>query len=199
MLGMVKSFKGQKAVIQRAAMEETQEKARKDLERNSQEEMVRQMVGPRGGLPALKADLIRLATLLHVPVDSKETVQQLKDKIKGPLATMKGGSPAASSSTSKVAGSLKFSPVKRNVMPVLPLAGDSVELPLPLPEGRQQQQLGDMDLQQAMEEELMTSEEMDRINQESLMELAQIRFEAHHGTEIDFQSLNPMDQAEWLP
>ena len=92
---MVKSFKGQKAVIQRAAMEETQEKARKDLERNSEEEMVRQMVGPRGGLPALKADLIRLATLLHVLVDSKETVQKLKDKIKGPLATMKGGSPGS--------------------------------------------------------------------------------------------------------
>lgn len=201
MLGMVKSFKGQGAMIKRAAMEETQEKARKDLEKGSQEEMVRQLVGPRGGLPSLKADLVRLATLLHVQVDPKDTVEQLKKKIKGPLGAMKGGSAAASSSTSAVtpakSDASKFSPVRRSAMPWLPVTD---ELPPPLAKGQRGQLEGDLGgLQQAMEVELMTSEEMDRQNHESLMELAQMRFEAQHGPEADFHSLNVMEQAEWLP
>lgn len=174
--------------------------ARKELEKGNQEEMVRQLVGPRGGLPSLKADLVRLATLLHVQVDPKDTVDQLKKKVKGPLGAMKGGSQAASSSTSAVSparsDALKFSPARRSATPALPI-GD--ELPLPLPKGQRDLTLKEMGLQEAMEVELMTAEEMDRQNQESLLELAQMRFEAQHGEHADFHSLNVMDQAEWLP
>lgn len=82
-------------------------------------------------------------------------------------------------------------------MPLLPVTD---ELPPPLAKGQRGQLEGDLGgLQQAMEVELMTAEEMDRQNHESLMELAQMRFEAQHGPEADFHSLNVMEQAEWLP
>ena len=42
----------------------------------------RVLIRPQDGLPTLKADLIRLAALLHVPVEDKDSVAKLKDKIK---------------------------------------------------------------------------------------------------------------------
>ena len=83
-----RSMRGQASQIKRQAMLETQEKAKQDLAHKGQHKMVRQMVGPRGGLPSLKADLVRLATLLHVEVGTGDTVDIIKGKIRGPLATV---------------------------------------------------------------------------------------------------------------
>lgn len=41
-----------------------------------------------GGLPSLKRDLVRLATLLHQDFEEKDTVEELKGKIRGPLAAV---------------------------------------------------------------------------------------------------------------
>ena len=45
----------------------------------------RALLGPRHGLPTLRADLLRLAALLHVVVEDKDTVDKLKTKLR-PLA-----------------------------------------------------------------------------------------------------------------
>jgi len=59
-------------------------------------EAVRSLIGPRGGLPTLRNDLLRLATLLHVEIADRDTIEVLKTKIrpvveslKGPLAEVK--------------------------------------------------------------------------------------------------------------
>ncbi|CAE7888862.1 unnamed protein product [Symbiodinium sp. KB8] len=42
----------------------------------------RQLIGPRGGLPVLKADLIKLATLLHIEVSDQDKVVDIRSKIR---------------------------------------------------------------------------------------------------------------------
>ena len=56
-------------------------------------EAARQMVGPRGGMPTLKQDLVRLATLLHVSLDGDETVEKLKVKIRPTLRLLQQTAP----------------------------------------------------------------------------------------------------------
>ena len=46
------------------------------------EQLARQLIGPRGGLSTLKDDLIRLAHLLHVEVESNDTVPKLQKKVR---------------------------------------------------------------------------------------------------------------------
>ena len=50
--------------------------------RGERADHVRQMIGPRGGLPKLKTDLIRLAALCNVEVKPDDTVETLKAKVK---------------------------------------------------------------------------------------------------------------------
>lgn len=85
---LVRGFRGQKTAIHREAMRHQQELAEKELKAGKEEENIRSLIGPRGGLPTLKADLVRLAVLLHQPVLPKDTVESLKEKIRGPLATV---------------------------------------------------------------------------------------------------------------
>ena len=59
-------------------------------------EAARQMIGPRGGLPNLKGDLVRLATLLHVSLNGDETVEKIKGKIRPSLALLKASTPPES-------------------------------------------------------------------------------------------------------
>ena len=54
------------------------------------EQLARQLIGPRGGLPSLKEDLIRLAHLVHVDVEPKDTVAMLQAKVKPLVADIMG-------------------------------------------------------------------------------------------------------------
>ena len=45
----------------------------------------RALIGPKGGLPTFKGDLLKLAALLHVKVDDKATIKDLRTKL-GPAA-----------------------------------------------------------------------------------------------------------------
>ena len=87
---MIQGFRGQKSAIHREAMKHTQEMAEKQRKSGKETEHTKDLIGPRGGLPTLKKDLVALATLLHLPVGEKDTVDILKDKIRGPLATVVG-------------------------------------------------------------------------------------------------------------
>ena len=89
--------KGMAARIRAQALEELKEEAKKSKADGKQQEAVRQLIGPRGGLPGLKADLVKLACLVNVEVGQDDTVDKLKAKIK-PLVdaiAMKPASKAA--------------------------------------------------------------------------------------------------------
>ena len=87
---MIQGLRGQRAAIHREAMRHAQEQAQKQVRSGKEEEFIKELVGPRGGLPTLKKDLIKLATLLHQPVDPSDKVETLKEKIRGPLTTVMG-------------------------------------------------------------------------------------------------------------
>ena len=87
---LLQGFRGQKSAIHREAMKHAKEIAEKQRKSGKEMEYVKELIGPRGGLPTLKKDLVALATLLHLPVEDKDTVEILKDKIRGPLATVVG-------------------------------------------------------------------------------------------------------------
>jgi len=67
LMGMLaaKSMKGQSRRLKESAIQEARKKADQEKSDASRESAARSMLGPRGGLPQLKGDLIRLAALLH--------------------------------------------------------------------------------------------------------------------------------------
>lgn len=109
LVGMMaaKQLKGAASTMKKAAVEDAKKAAEEAQKAGQVEEAVRAMVGPRGGLPALKGDLLRLAALLQIDVsDPKLTVAQLKDKCRDVIKDIKFG--ASSSSAS-----LATSPVRK--------------------------------------------------------------------------------------
>ena len=75
---LARSSKKVAAKIKAAALAESQKEAEKIAAQGKQEEAVRSLLGPRGGLPSLKGDLIKLCHLLHLDVVSNDTVETLK-------------------------------------------------------------------------------------------------------------------------
>jgi len=93
--GMVMGMaaKGLNTKIRKAVQEEAQAQAKKLSSDARREEEARTLIGPRGGLPSLRSDLIRLAALLHVPIEDSDTVEKLKEKVKPMIAILKEKSP----------------------------------------------------------------------------------------------------------
>lgn len=85
-----RATKGLSAQIKRQAALEAKREAQSITDSYQRDLAVRELVGPRGGLPALKKDLMKLAGLVNVDFDEKATVDQLKAKIKPIVAEMKG-------------------------------------------------------------------------------------------------------------
>ena len=85
--------KGLNTKIRKAVQEEAQAQAKKLSSDARREEEARTLIGPRGGLPSLRSDLIRLAALLHVPIEDSDTVEKLKEKVKPMIAILKEKSP----------------------------------------------------------------------------------------------------------
>ena len=57
--------KGAVSSLRKAAVAEAQEQAQQAEKEGKRVEALRTLIGPKGGLPTLKADLLRLASLLH--------------------------------------------------------------------------------------------------------------------------------------
>ena len=72
---LARSTKGSTLRLKQQVLQEAQREAKKAEESGEREQMVRQFLGPRGGLPSLRGDLIKLAALLHIPVEAKVTVE----------------------------------------------------------------------------------------------------------------------------
>ena len=73
--GMLAAKKAKGASVRAAVMQEKKNEAKADAERLGREEAVRTMLGPWGGLPTLKADLLKLAALLRVEIGDKDTAR----------------------------------------------------------------------------------------------------------------------------
>ncbi|CAE7718191.1 pgsA [Symbiodinium sp. CCMP2592] len=85
-----RSSKGVKAAIHNQLVKKLKEEAAAKAAQGEEMTAARQLLGPRGGLPTLKEDLLRLATLLRVEVASNDTVDKLKAKLRPMVETMKG-------------------------------------------------------------------------------------------------------------
>ena len=85
-----RSTKGVKAAIHNQLVQKLKEEAAVKKAKGEELKAARKLLGPRGGLPTLKEDLLRLATLLHVEVAAGDTVDKLKDKLRPMVGVLKG-------------------------------------------------------------------------------------------------------------
>jgi len=94
--------KGLATKIKEAASREEKEKAKQLREKGQHLQAVRELIGPRGGLPHLRGDLIKLAALLQINMPDKSTIDELKTKIKPVVQTLMESSakPESGSSSS---------------------------------------------------------------------------------------------------
>ncbi|CAE6915744.1 RE2 [Symbiodinium sp. CCMP2592] len=101
--------KGVRAAIHGQLVEKLKKEAAEKKTREEQLTAARALLGPKGGLPTLKQDLIRLATLLHVEVSAQDTVEKLKNKLRPTLDALKGiplqAAPPTTSTTTPAASS----------------------------------------------------------------------------------------------
>ncbi len=95
-----KASKGTAQAVRKEAYAEAQKQAQILAAQDRLQEAARELLGPKGGLPTLKKDLIKLAAFLEQPVDEKATVDQLKNVLRPLVADMFKGNPKKSTSSS---------------------------------------------------------------------------------------------------
>ncbi|CAK9043510.1 unnamed protein product [Durusdinium trenchii] len=94
--------KGQRDRLRAAALEETKARVAKESAEMDREIMARQLLGPRGGLPSLRSDLVKLALLLNLDPGPKETVPQLQARIRPLVDLLKNKAPPSKSEQLRV-------------------------------------------------------------------------------------------------
>ena len=91
--------KGAVNALKKAAVEEAQRQAASAEQEGKRMEALRTLIGPKGGLPSLKADLFRLAALLHIKVDASMKVDDLKSLCKPIVNDLKFDAPKPKASS----------------------------------------------------------------------------------------------------
>ena len=74
---------------------------------------LRTLIGPKGGLPTLKADLLRLASLLHVKVNESMTVEDLKNLCKPVVKDIKMDPPNSKTTSGSSSSQQAVGPVAK--------------------------------------------------------------------------------------
>lgn len=105
----IKALKKPPRARKQAALVQATHQAIAELD-GRKEELARELLGPRGGMPRNKADLVKLAVLLNVTVDPKDTNDQLKAKCKPMVDVLMGKALGSSPERSK--GSAEGSDLK---------------------------------------------------------------------------------------
>ena len=82
-------MRGQQQRLKMEAIQEMKAKVQKEVQEEDRTQLARQLIGPRGGLPTHKDDLVRLAHLIYVEVEPKDTVAILQAKVRPVVATLK--------------------------------------------------------------------------------------------------------------
>ena len=75
-----RATKGLASKIRADPIQEAQKEAKRLKEEGKLTAAARELIGPKGGLPVLRQDLLRLATLLHVEIAEGDTIAKLKEK-----------------------------------------------------------------------------------------------------------------------
>ena len=96
-----RSSRGQKQQLKEMAIQEMKDKVAKEIQVVDREVLARQLIGPRGGLPAVKADMTRLAHLVNVEVNPKDTIPILQEKVRPLVAAIMGKYPSYPAPSSK--------------------------------------------------------------------------------------------------
>ena len=103
--GMLQALpmKGMANKIRKAVQAEAVAAAKQLASDNKREAEARTLTGPKGGLPSLRGDLVRLAALLQVTLGDKDTIEVIKEKVKPMVAILKEKpvQPTAAKSTAK--------------------------------------------------------------------------------------------------
>ena len=105
------------------------------IQEGKKNEALRQLIGPRGGLPTLKQDLLRLASLLHIKLDEKATVAEIKELCR-PLVkdiAMSSVEEPKESSSSAATSSVEKVPAKAIMPPAPQRVTNQVEIQSPAP------------------------------------------------------------------
>ena len=102
------ALKGLSKRLKNAAQAEALEAAQKAGSSAKREQEARTLIGPKGGLPTLRRDLLKLAALLHVEVDEKDTVDNIKTKVRPMVEILKSKPqpPVAVKSAAKPKGAI---------------------------------------------------------------------------------------------
>ena len=122
-------------------------------------------MGPKGGLPSLKKDLIRLAAFLEQPVDEKATVEQLKSVLRPLVSRLFLEAPkktGSSSSSQAVVAAPKPKMTSSASPPRLPVQG----LTRPVASTLMGQGLGREPYQVALDHQSVVSTEMEETPEE---------------------------------
>ena len=104
-----------RAKAQASLVEETH-KAIAELD-GRRDDYAREMIGPRGRLPKLKCDLVKLALLPRVPVSGDDTIEDLKRKVRPMVEELKAKPASQPSVKSKAAPKPSSSPHPSRVLP----------------------------------------------------------------------------------
>lgn len=96
---LTKTIRGQQQRLKMEAIQEMKDKVQEEVQEEDRTQLARQLIGPRGGLPTLKDDLVRLAHLVYVEVEPKDTVAILQAKIRPVVASLKENKPVAKPSS----------------------------------------------------------------------------------------------------
>jgi hypothetical protein len=182
MIGSLTGFHGQKVAVHRALQQEIQENARAQMAQGRRDQCVKELIGPRGGLPSLKADLVKLATLLHVPVLEKDRVEDLKKKLTPAVALMMSGTAVPRSTAGRLAAeaaaaSKSSQPMPKAKQPPVVLVPTVENLRNYVPPVSYGERMGVLE-----DDPMETQSELERrINGEHQWELQQEHLEAHWG------------------
>lgn len=85
----LKASCGVNAKLKAAALEEARQQVATHTDQKERAQAARELIGPRGGLPSLKADLVKLALLCDVTVLESDTIPILQQKIRPVVAVLR--------------------------------------------------------------------------------------------------------------
>ena len=120
MFGLKMLKRPRRARQQGALVAETQ-LALRDLD-GRREELAKELLGPRGGMPRNKGELIKLACLCHVEVGDKDTVDMLREKLRPTVEMLMNKNKVPSMS-----GSLQPKPKPTAAPPTLPVSQEVLQ------------------------------------------------------------------------
>lgn len=97
--------------IRSVALMEAKEEAKKAKDAGKQQIAVRELVGPRGGLPIFRQDLLKQSALFHLDVSEKDTNATLRENVDRLMESMPKSAKAKAEAKSSSRSSQEQAPL----------------------------------------------------------------------------------------